>query len=327
MDFSNITAWFNAFLKQAEVLITKSEFWYSVQEVTFVITVALGLGLALAASSERRRQRAIFNVDFQARDRINFLKDVLFKDLRNGVVTLSLERGRTLKQADTIFYAVIVMLGGIGVFLFFMKQILLAFLLPLALAFALSKLTVSMAKSFNDYVEAELPILIDNVLRTFSRYNDLRSIIYEASLTVENPLGKLFGDLSTKMLNVSPDIALTEFAEQNNNIWIHSFCFILNNYIESAEKKIVLQNLRDLRDIIEAENKSKNKDKLEKRMTIAINYALCVLGIIGLVLNLMFNPIGAEFFFASFGGLMCFLAGIALIVTTVFSNLMLGSGK
>lgn len=327
MDSSQITLWLNNFIGQAEILMSQSEFWYSVQEVTFVLIIALAVGLALAASSERRRQRAIFNVNYQEKDGINFLKDVLLKELRDGILTLSNERGRTEKESDRIFYIVVAALASVGIFLFVMKQIVLAFVMPVVLAFVLSKLTHSMAKSFNDYVEVELPVLIDNVLRVFSRYNDLRSIIYESSLKVDDPLGKLFADLSTKMLNVSPDIALTEFAENNNNIWIHSFCFILNNYVESADKKVVLQNLRDLRDIIESENKSKNKDKLEKRMTIAINYALCVLAILGMFLNLIFNPIGADFFFASFGGLACFLAGIGLVVTTIFSNMMLGNGK
>ena len=70
------------------------------------------------------------------------------------------------------------------------------------------------------------------------------------------------------------------------------------------------------------------KQKLERKTTITINYGVCAMAVIGFLLNLLVNTsFTIDFFFGNVIGIICFLLGFALLITSVFTNILIGSGK
>ena len=296
--------------------------------VLFALTVSFCLLFYLQVQKDEKYENSIFSRTYKKKERKNFITDVLLKELRENVLELTLEKGKPIEKANLLINTLLGIVLALSIFMFMMKQPVFAVVLPITLLFVMTKITGLIKKSFSDYVVLQLPNAIETLIRVFSGYDDLKTVLYETSETIPEPMRSIFMDLSRKMQTNMPSSVLQEFMDTNKNIWIYSLCFNLLAYIEDAEKKDVIDNLRELKDIIDRDNKEKKKQKLSRKLTTTINYVLCAMAIAGFILTLVFNKASAvPFFFGTVGGIGCFLGGMSLIVLTIFSNLLIGSGK
>lgn len=309
-------------------IFTNTEILVYVCNTLFFVSLIFAVMTVTIIRSENRQENLIYQkVGPNQKEFKNPLKDVLFKELYTNLGDIMKDKGKEPEKGDTIALIIIFVCLIIGVFMAVVKQILFAIVLPLAILFAAGKVTGMMKKSTDDYIQEQLPMAIDNIIRTFTKYNDLRSILFESTTTLKDPMQTMFRRLSGRMLNESPNIVLDDFADQTNNIWINSLCFILTNYLGTTPKKEVIENLRNLRDIINRDNKNRKKEQLERKMTIMINFVLCGVSVAGFIGNILVNPMGKDFFFSTVLGLGCFVLGFALLIIAIFSNLLIGNRK
>lgn len=308
-------------------LINNPEFVLNIFNSLCVIIVCVGIIGVFAVWSEYMQETLIFRKTNTKKSDINFFKDVLFKELYRNVIDLQTDKGKTPESAEKIVMIYLGVVGFVAIFMIFVKQYFFAVLAPILLLWVGGKMTGMMKKSQDDYIQEQLPLALDNIVRTFTKYNDLRTILYESTGTLKQPMQGMIRNLANDMLNRSPDAVLEDFADDTNNIWINSMCFILLNYLGATPKKEVVENLRNLRDIITRDNKARNKERLERKMTVAINYALCFIALAGFIGNLLINPMAKDFFFSTAVGLICFVAGLSCLTLSIFSNLLIGSGK
>lgn len=332
MSQSNISQSINDVFSQiasdAMGLIKDPDFVLSIFNSVCVIIFCVGLIGIFTVWSEYAQETLIYKKpNGVKKEHKSFIKDILFRDLYNNIRDLQVDKGKEPEAADKILVIYLLIVGFIAVFMLFVKQYFFAIIAPMLLLWVGGVMTGMMKKSQDDYIQEQLPMALDNIVRTFTKYNDLRTILYESTTTLRQPMQGMIRNLANDMLNKSPDAVLEDFADDTNNIWINSMCFILLNYLGATPKKEVVENLRNLRDIITRDNKSKNKERLERKMTVAINYAICGIVVAGFVGNLIFNPMAKDFFFSTAVGLICFVAGLSCLTLCIFSNLLIGSGK
>ncbi|MEG1299899.1 MAG: hypothetical protein RSC93_04290 [Erysipelotrichaceae bacterium] len=297
-----------------------------------IVTITFIIGFALMfyfmIRKDEKFEKEIFIKKYKSDVRVNYITDVILKDLKSNLIALASERGKPKEFADTAMNVLLVIIFGLSVSMLVVKQPVFAILLPFILLFAITKITGLMKKSFDEYVMQQLPDAIDNTIRVFSGYNDLKTVLYEASKTIEEPMKGIFQDLSRRMTNETPDKVLEDFMASSKNLWIYSFCFNLISYVEDAQKEDMLGNLRELKEIISRNNQEKNKQKVERKMTTSVNYLLCVIAFAAFMGNIMFNrSVAIPFFFGTLPGIACFLLGMTLLIISIFSNLLIGSGK
>lgn len=277
--------------------------------------------------SETKKEQSIYNFNHEKKAKSNYITDVLFKELTKNMKRLEDEKGKPEGWAQRMTIIIVIGCLSAGGFLLFYKQVFLGVSTPVAMLMVITKISELIVDSNAEKIQAALPSAIDSIIRSMSKHDDLPGILYDASSSIEEPLKTMLQQMSVKMLNSSIQGTLNKFMEDNKNIWIYALSFTLLNYVEDASKDDTVNQLRKLKGVIDKENKDKNANKAEKKMTVAVNYVLCVFAVLGLIGNLMANPAAKNFFFASLGGIVCFVVGVILVIVSVFSNLLLGKGK
>lgn len=294
----------------------------------FIITIVILLVFLYTVTRDKKREDAVFARTYRSDIKKNYLSDVILKELKNNIDDLMIEKGKPKEKGQQIFNILLGIVIALSIFMLAVRQPVFAVVLPIVLLIVMTKVTGIVKKTFNDYVLQQLPAAIEAVIRVFSGYSDLKTILYEASKTLENPMRTIFEDMSRKMTNDSPENVLQEFMDSSKNIWIYSMTFSLLSYVEDAEKKDVIKNLRTLKENVDRNNTEKAKQKLERKMTTTVNYVLCVIAFVFFFANLIFNKDSSvHFFFGTVPGILCFLIGMTLLVVSIFSNLLIGSGK
>lgn len=226
------------------------------------------------------------------------------------------------KYTDKVFIGIIIFSIFLFIYFITIRQYFISLVSPLAFNVFLIKIFKVSADDINEQIENQLPNVIDVIIRVFSRYGDLKTIIYNTSQQIDSPLAEKFEKLSINMsTESSEEKELTKFADELGNVWVYSLIYILLSYKEDATKKDVILNISKLRDIITKENIMKNKALSDKKYGIVLNYFIAFLALIGGICNIMFNPIGKDFFFHSFKGILCFLIGYGCVFITIITNI------
>lgn len=315
------------------MLSTTKDFIVSADPLTILINVLLGLTLVYAViyylgylNEQRKRFRIRSGVvrkrkSFKLLDRVEFLKE-MYDDLDIVLSTRGKEH-----ISDTVFYMLMGAMGASALIFIYAQVYIMAILTPMGLAWYFKKLLKAMQEDTVVMVEKALPSAIDNLVRVSSRYSDVKSIVYETSKLVDEPLRGILDNLSRKMISSNPKEALDEFQQEYDNVWLKSIAATLISYLEDSDKESTMNNLKNLRDILSQENEGKVKLASERKYGVMINYALAVAGAIVLVLNIAFNPVGKDFFFNSFFGLICMVGGLVAVLGTVMLNVKLSKIK
>ena len=194
--------------------------------------------------------------------------------------------------------------------------IFLTFLLH---AFVL-KLIKLLTINIHDIIEREFPKTLKHFTKVMAKTNDLKTVIYETSKDVDEPIRSLMLELYRKMISGNQEEALMEFAEEVDNPWVYAFVFLLLNYKEQAKKEDIEENMLVLARMLEKEREVKEKAITDKKFIVAINYAIALFALVAFVGNFLINPSALEFFFEASLGFLALAIGIALFLLTIIIN-------
>lgn len=275
---------------------------------------------------EVNKEKRLLNLKRKRQSKLVTFISKLFSKLNSNIGLFMNEKGKSSESANQFTTIIIVSVFAFGAFLVAVGQVFFAFTLPIILLIAINHIVVDLRTSFSEALKNAMPTSVNGILRTFTKYSDLQTVLYETSKISMNPMRGILEGMSRQMVGVSPDIVIRETMNKINNTWLHSFLFIILNYAEGTPKIEVVDNLRTLRDIVERENKTKTSEKLERKMSVTINYVLCVIAMIAAAGNIIFNKGAIDFYFSTPLGLLCFFGSLILIAATIFSNIFIARG-
>lgn len=231
------------------------------------------------------------------------------------------------QHTEKLYYFIIFIIVGPCLYFIALGQPLLGALVPLSLHLFVRKILKTLTDNFDEKLEEQLPSTIDTIIRVLSKYGDLKSVVYETSMLVNDPLKTSFDKLSRKLSTENHEKALIEFADEYQNIWIYSLVYILISYKEHSRKDDVVKNLRYLRDMVDQENELKNKFLNDKRYGITLNYVILVFAFVAGASNVIFNPVGKEFFFQTSAGMFMFIIGYCSIFFAIINNIYMSKKR
>lgn len=250
-------------------------------------------------------------------------KGGIFKSFREKLQTYLVYKNKTEKY-NTIYNLSLLIL--FGVFLLFLKldSLFLAVLMPTLLYIFSVKIIEALTTNMDAIIRKDLPELINHMLKVFSKTNDLMIVLYESSKEMKRgPVRDLIHTLPRKMITQSNEKSLLEFAEKVNNIWIHSFAFLLINYKKTSKKEDIVSNLLALSKIMEERNGLSAKMIADRKPVVIVNYMLLVMGLIVFVGNLVYNPIMFNFILRTTTGVGCLVLGTCCFFLTILMNIKL----
>ena len=271
---------------------------------------------------EKRKQEHLFSLHKQKKknsaqkigDRIKSLRNFY-----NEIDEYLVRRGKE-HVSDIVFYVIIILALVVSFAMMYTGQFVLAIVYPAVLVWFIRKIMTLSQKSPVTEMEEELPSTIDNMIRIFSKYADIKTIIYETAQVTSGPLREELDLLSRQMTTKNPMLVLEEFSEKHNSVWLNNFGFTLIGHLQDSSKEETIQNLRHLRNILEEENTTKKDAISERKPSLMINYSLAAIAVITAFANILFNPKGFDFFFHTYLGLFCFTAGFGSVLGTIYMN-------
>lgn len=275
---------------------------------------------------EINKEKKMLNLKRKRQSKIVTFLNRLFSKLNTNIGLYMKEKGKSVESSNRITTIIIVSIFAFGSFLIAVGQLFFAITLPIILLIAINHIVVDLRTTFSEALKNAMPDSVNGVLRTFSKQSDLQVVLYETSKFSRNPMKTILDDMARRMVSTSNDIVIRETMSKHNNTWLHSFLFIILSYAEGSSKEEVVSNLRALRDIVDKENKTKTSEKLERKMSVTINYVLCVIALIAAAGNIIFNPGAIDFYFSTPLGLLCFFGSFILIAATIFSNIFIAKG-
>lgn len=292
-----------------------------------LLMCTLCYGLYQVQREKRNKDHIFKDASRKEKNTDRLFADFVFKELYQNIQVYYAQKGKSKVAAERLFYCVLVSLFALFLYMCSVGQMFLGIFFVIGLKFILDHITRAISLNFADYMEMQIPSAIDNITRIFSKIDDVRSLLYESSVDLPQPLQGILQSLSTQMSIDAPDIVLQRFMEINTNPWAYTMIFILYNYVCGADKRDTILSLRDLKLSLESEKKIGTQERMERKMSVMVNYALCAIAIFALFLNLTFNSTASSFFFSTLTGLLLFILGIFFVVVSVFFNIMIMRGK
>lgn len=250
-----------------------------------------------------------------------------FKDLKNALNGYCVLKPDKQQSVDNFYYTIIIIEFVLALISLYFKKPLFAFFLPLIIHYFMIIVVKYLTVNIHQIVLRDLSDAIKHMIKIFSKTSDLKTVLYETSKTMADPLKSKFFNLSRRMLSENYEKCLLEFADEIDNIWMYAFVFLLSSYKEQSKKEDIIINLRALSNILDTENYTKQKSLSEKKPMALLNYVLLIIGIVAGVANMLLNDFAKDFFFNSMTGMICFTVSIGAIFVTIIINLMLTHNK
>lgn len=283
----------------------------------------------IRAISEKRRMQKLKEIEIvtsvkipKKHTSINYFKDL--KNALNGYCVLKPDKQQSV---DNLYYVIIAVEFLLALVSLYFKKPLFAFVLPLIIHYFSITVIKFLSVNIHQIVLRDLSDAIKHMIKIFSKTNDLKTVLYETSKTMQDPLKSKFFNLSRRMLSENYEKCLLEFAEDIDNIWMYAFVFLLSSYKEQSKKEDIIINLRALSNILDTENYTSQKAISEKKPMALLNYVLLILGVVAGIANLLFNDFAKTFFFQNITGMILFSVGIGCGFITIIINLMLTHKK
>lgn len=296
--------------------------WQFITNVLLIALFTVTFVYLLILLIERRRREYMLNMHLKRNtaqkigDRVKWIED-FYREIDEFLK----EKGYQ-NIADIFFYGVMLLSLIIFVAMLFTGQIILAMVYPIIFIWFVRRMVHFSRKNPIVEMEEELPSVIDDMIRVFSRFSDIRTIVYETSVLSK---GKRLQDelesLVRQMNSRNPKVVLEEWSEKYHSVWLNNFGFTLIGYLEDTSKEETIQNLRHLRTILDKENTARKDAIKERKPSLMINYSLAAVAVVLGILNIVFNPIAFDFFFHSYLGLFCFTAGFGFVLATIYMNI------
>lgn len=285
--------------------------------LSFVFSILTLLSIYGAKRREKIRFGQIVKQDSVLLTKLKFLNEFHKK------MELFLIPNEKEHLASTYVWTVIGLCLFSGIYLLIKKQVILGIVFPIIFFQFVGFCITSATRQAIDDIEEQLPQAIDSIILTSSRYNDLKTVLYKASIRIDKPMKSILETIALQMNAGDPKKILLEIGNRYNNIWVWSFVLILISSIEEMSQEEVIESLRNLRNLLENENQTQKQSILERKYSITINYVLIFVSFGIFILNLIFNPIAESFFFGSIGGLGALISGFTCIFLTIVINIRL----
>lgn len=293
--------------------------------ISYIAIITIFLFAMFFHLSEKRKEEILLGkkkpVTFDATKRKG-----LFMTLKKDLYIL-LDQREHGHMLDVVMNAIMVVILASFIFLLLMEQPVLAIAFPYTLYHFIRHVILISTVQVSEKIEEELPLAIDHMVRVASKTDSLKTIFFETSKRLEGPLGKIFEEIALKLSNTDVETLLLEFSNEYNSIWVYNFAFTVINFTKQLNKNAVLENLVELRNMLEAENQEKKIQKTEKKYAVMLNYTVAAASMVGFFANVIFNPIAKTFFFGSVMGLGCLMIGFGALFATVLINIRLVRSK
>ncbi|WPS85406.1 pilus assembly protein TadB (plasmid) [Brevibacillus halotolerans] len=290
-----------------------------------ILLMGGSLYLLIKGMKYQRKTTKLFDLsklEIKEKEKRTKFELMYFKRLKQNLHVYFLFKENT-HRAKSLYIAIL--LAELTLFVVFVvnKLFLCAILFPLMIHWFVCKALELLADSIHLYIQKELPLVIKHLIKTMTKTNDLKTVMYETSKNLKEPLRSKFFDLSRKMITEDYEKSLMEFAEELDNTWTYAFAFLLLSYKEQSKKTDVIKNLATLADMLEKENYLKDKSLTDKKSIVILNYCLGIVALLALTTNIAFNSYATEFFFHSMGGMISLLIGVIAILGTFLINFVL----
>ena len=250
-----------------------------------------------------------------------------FKNLKLACNKYFILKPQKKYMAIYMYYGVLLSELVLFLMCFALKKPIFAFVLPPIYHIFVIKIIELLTYDIDAAILKNLPIVTKQMIKFFSKTNDLKTIIYEISKVIDDPLKTIFFNLSRKMFSESHEKCLNELADEINNTWMYAFVFLLLSYKEQSKKEDIISNLRILTNILDEENSIIQKGLTDKKPIALLNYMLLICGLAAFVLNLLFNKEAFGFFFNTIFGMICVIIGSIFTLLTIMVNIMLVSKR
>lgn len=284
-------------------------------------TVLLLLNLLQQRQDTKKLYRIQGEREIKEKEGIKF-EFSYFKKLKNNI-NLYFHFKKNKQMGTYFYYGILVTEFVFFVGFLFANKVIFAVLLPPITHFFMIKLFDLITVNIHNYIQAELPIAIKHFIKVLTKTSDLKTVVYETSRELSDPLRSMFFDLSRKMITENHEKCLMDLAEEVDDIWMYAFTFLLISYKEQSKKEDIIKNLTTLADMLYKENDVKEKSITDKKFVVIMNYAILAVGIAGLFANLVFNDSAKPFFFESPMGMLALIVGILSCLGTVLVNLIM----
>lgn len=323
---------FEALLKVIERIVVQLSPYFEKFEFDWLISVIVVIGALLILrllfiSRETRKLVEITNDDEIAerirRKKVNFS---YFAKLKS-VLILHFRYKEKKHLADVVYFSIILVEVAFFLFFLFNGIPLLAIGFPIVIHFLLMKIFEVSTVTIHDHIRKELPNIIKHMTKVLSQTSDLKSVIHQTSLDINEPLRKEFFELSRRMITENEEKVLMEFAKSMDNTWMYAFVFLLTSYKEDSKKDDIIKNLNVLANMVDKENYVREKSITDKKFLVIMNYIILVVAVALSIGSFFFNPMAMVFFFESILGMICFLLGVAALLATVLVNVMMMNPK
>ena len=307
-----------------DFLIEIQDFIHQIPITTSInILIAITLGLSVYAYFSTR-------INLKTKQSLikNKKKNTLWKKIKSEtnknklhiVADQYFEFRKTKYTSKQFYIGVLSIICATSAFFLIDGNILLAVTLPLVIyVFSILFLKIKTIQ-INSVFAEQMPVIINNTIKLLSKHDDMKTVIFEVSQHLKDPVRGHFLNLSRRMVTVAYDDVLLEFAQKINSIWLYAYVFLLMNYKKESKKSDIIVNLRILSKMLEEENIAQNKRLAERKGLVTLNIVVIFLAILGFFANLAFNDLAHNYFFNSVDGMLAFVFGIIAILLTVFIN-------
>ncbi|MFI3211460.1 MAG: hypothetical protein R3Y64_10490 [Peptostreptococcaceae bacterium] len=294
---------------------------FNIQLIILFVMVVLTISMSL----KQKQQAKVFSSEYSGRKELN-IKIKSLNKLINNIQTALIEHDKE-ELFNIIIISLFIFTGFCSAMLIYVNQFFLSLITPFILIYISNLLLGQLVEDEEILLEEQLPGVIDDVIRFFSKYGDVKSLFYEVGKSSPKSTGKIFTEMSKEMFTESPEVVIERYANKVDNVWFYSFSFTMLAYLEDATKEETLKNLKSLRNILQRENELKKLSVSDKKYGVAVSLTVCALAVVAFFVNLFNTPKAVYFFFSTSLGLMSFVAGFGSIIGTIFISLKLAKKK
>lgn len=230
------------------------------------------------------------------------------------------------KGADTLYFGIVMAeVVTLVAFLLWGKPIF-AIAFPLTIHVMALKVLDLKTLTIHHYVQTEMPNAIKHLVKVMSNTGDLKTMMYETSRHLNQPLSGMFSEMSRRMMTENYEVVLMDYAEEMDDIWFYAFAFLMVSYKEQSKKEDIIINLTTLGDMMRKENQLKEKSITDKKFVTIMNYALGAIAIALALYNFVSNTEHSyPFFFNQLTGMVAFMMGVWSLAGTFLINLTMSS--
>lgn len=301
-------------------------------DINILLIVILGasLLLLLKLTQQQREMKRLTQIEKQVltitkKKKRKGIEITYFKSLRKRV-DFYYHFKKKKDMANYLYYGILIAELVVFIVSLMWNKPIFAIALPITIHVTAIKALDLMSLTIHYYIQKELPNAIKHLIKVMSKTSDLKTIMYETSKNLNEPLRETFFDMSRRMITENPEKIIMEVADELDDIWFYAFSFLMVSYKEQSKKSDIITNLTTLSDMMDKEMYVKEKSITDKKFLVIMNYTIALIAVALFFLNVFTNEHAVPFFFESLGGMIAFLVGVWALVGTVLINLVM-SGR